>query len=129
MRRFALVLTLPLLFAATLPARSQSNGFVKQSWTTSSCEGHYDNTRNQSLFGSHQQFCELRRITLPAKGSVDMRGHNGGIEVIGQQRNTIELEARVIVQGGSHAQAEATAHKVTIHTNGVIHADGPSAGF
>ena len=129
MRRFALVLALPLLFAAALPARAQSNTFVKQSWSISSCNGHYGNTRSYSLFGSHRQFCELRRITLPANGEVNVRDHNGGIQVIGRQRNTIELEARVMVQSGSQAQAEATAHKVTIHTKGVIHADGPSAGF
>ena len=132
MRRFVFaptLLILPLLLAATLPARAQSPQFVKQSWTTSSCEGHYGGTRNYSLFGSRHQFCELRRITLPASGEVKVRDENGGIEVIGQQRNTIELEARVIVQDSSHAKAEATAQKVTIHTDGEIHATGPSSGI
>ena len=128
MRRFTPTLILLLFLAATLAAHAQPR-FVKQSWTTSPCEGHYGNTRNYSIFGFHHQFCELRRITLPARDEVKVGNQNGGIDVIGQQRNTIELEARVIVQGGSPADAEATARKITIHTNGEIHATGPSSGI
>lgn len=129
MRRLAFALTLPLLFAATLPAHALPPQPASQSWTTSACGENAGNTSNYSIFsifGSRTRVCELRRITLPANGQVNVRNSDGGIEVYGQQRNTIELEAWVIVTGGSRSEAEATEHKITIRTQGVIQADGPS---
>jgi DUF4097 and DUF4098 domain-containing protein YvlB len=59
-------------------------------------------------------------------GSVDVKGTNGGIEVIGEDRKDIALEARVTAQASGRDEAEALLHKVTVATNGRIEASGPS---
>ncbi len=54
-----------------------------------------------------------------------MSGKNGGIEVIGEERQDIALEARVITQDTSREEAQALAREVKIVTTGTIHAEGP----
>lgn len=108
-----------LLAASTLHA---------QNWHTGPCGDDEGNTHNNSWFGGHARVCELRRATVPlVNGQVAVKGENGGIEVIGQDRTDIEIEARVIAQAGSRDDAEALLKQVHIETGGVIHADGPSS--
>jgi hypothetical protein len=100
-----------LLMAGRLPA---------QSFTTAPCEGDEGNTANNNWFFGHQQrVCEVRRTT------VNVSGKNGGIEVIGEERRDIALEARVIVQDSSRDEAQSILREIKIVTDGTIHADGP----
>ncbi len=106
-----------LLFAGSLHA---------QSFTTAPCNDDEGNTSNNNWFGHPGRVCELRRTTLPLiNGQLSVSGENGGIEVIGEERQDIALEARVIAQDSSRDNAQSILHDVTIVTTGTIHAEGP----
>ena len=107
-----------MLFAGRMPA---------QSFTTSPCDGDEGNTNNNTWMSGHQdRVCEVRRATLPlVNGQVSVAGENGGIEVIGEERQDIALEARVITKDASREEAQALAREVKIVTDGTIHAEGP----
>lgn len=125
MRRIGLLALLPLLLVGSLSAQTSPH----HSWKTYSCNGDFGNTHNDSFFGRRVQVCQLRRIVLPANGHLNVEGRNGGIEVFGQERNNIALEARVIVKASNRAQAESVERRIKIQTDGVIRANGPSSGF
>lgn len=109
---------LPLLLAIPLHA---------QSFTTSHCHGDEGNSSNNSFFGSKEKVCELRRTTLPLiNGQLSVSGKNGGIEVIGEDRHDIALEARVIAQASSTDRAESLLKEIKILTDGTIRAEGPA---
>jgi hypothetical protein len=117
MRRLFVGCLFPLLFAGRLPA---------QSFTTSQCAGDEGNTNNTWLFGHQARFCELRSATVPlVNGQLSVSGKNGGIEVIGEERQDIALEARVIAEAGSQEDAQSLAREVKLVTTGTIHAEGP----
>src|ERR1700722_17552126 len=116
MRKLVLGIFFALLFTASLPA---------QSFTTAPCDNDQGNTNN-SFFGHQERVCELRRTTLPlTNGQLSVSGENGGIEVIGEERRDIALEARVVVQDASRESAESILREVKIVTTGTIHAEGP----
>src|SRR3984885_1115192 len=117
MRKFIVACCVALLFSPSLPA---------QSFTTTPCPSDEGNTNNSWLFGHPERVCELRSTTLPViNGQLSVSGENGGIEVIGEERRDIALEARVIVQDASRESAESTLREVKIVTTGTIHAEGP----
>jgi len=117
MRILAPLLLLPLL---AIPLHAQS-------FTTSSCHADEGNTHTNNFFGSKEKVCELRRTTLPlTNGQITVTGKNGGIEVIGEDRQDIALEARVVVQESSSQQAESLLKEIKIRTDGSIRAEGPS---
>jgi DUF4097 and DUF4098 domain-containing protein YvlB len=73
--------------------------------------------------------CESRKATLPlAGGQLNVSGKNGGIEVTGEDRNDVALEAQVTAQASTRDEAEKLVHEVSIETNGTIHAEGPKTG-
>jgi hypothetical protein len=117
MRTFAAGCFFALLLAVPLSA---------QSFTTSPCESDQGNTNNDWFFGHGERVCELRQATLPlVDGPLRVSGKNGGIEVIGEERQDIALEARVIAQESDRDSAQSLARQVQIVTTGVIHAEGP----
>jgi len=117
MRSIALSLTL----LAAIPLYAQS-------FTTTPCNGDEGNTHNNSFFGGKEKACELRRTKLPlVNGQITVSGKNGGIEVIGEERQNVELEARVVVQESNRQQAESLLKEIKILTDGSIRAEGPSS--
>jgi Putative adhesin len=115
MRTLALSFTL----LAAIPLHSQS-------FTTTPCNGDEGNTRNNSFFGGKEKVCELRRTTLPlVNGQITVSGKNGGIEVIGEDRQNIALEARVVAQDSSTGKARSLLKEIKILTDGSIRAEGP----
>jgi hypothetical protein len=119
MPRFSLALGLTLLAAVPLHA---------QSFTTTPCHEDEGNTRNTNFFGGKERVCELRRTALPlVNGEVTVSGKNGGIEVIGEDRQNIALEARVVAQESSTERAESLLKEIKILTDGSIRAEGPSS--
>jgi hypothetical protein len=106
-----------VLFVARLDAQSFSIGRCNESEGT---------TSNKWLFGDHVRICELRRTTLPlVDGQLTISGKNGGIEVIGEDRQDIALEAQVVAQGSSRENAESIEREVKILTGTTIQAEGP----
>ena len=119
MRSFALSLTL----LAAIPLHAQS-------FTTTPCNSDEGNTHNTSFFGGKEKACELRRTTLPlVNGQIIVSGKNGGIEVIGEDRPNIALEARVVTQESSTERAQSLFKEIKILTDGSIRAEGPSTGL
>ena len=117
MRRIVFASAVLLLAAASAQA---------QSWSTGSCAGDEGNTHNTWLLGHSDRVCELRRTSLPLVGEqLGVKGKNGGIEVIGEDRNDIDLEARVTAEASNQDEAKALIQQVKIVTTGVIHAEGP----
>ena len=101
-----------------------------QSFTTTPCNGDEGNTHNNSVFGGKEKLCELRRTTLPlVNGQITVSGKNGGIEVIGEDRHDIALEARVVAQDSSTEEARSVLKEIKILTDGSIRAEGPSTGL
>lgn len=119
MQRFALAASALLLLTPILRA---------QTFTTGACNGDEGQTTNFSFFGlASQRVCELRKTVLPTRSEVKISNGNGGIEVIGQDRNDIALEARIVASGSSKDDAESLARQVKIELGDTIHADGPSS--
>jgi len=115
MRSFILGTSLAALLIASA-TQLQAQNFV-----TSACE----HDGNQS-FGDTVHVCEVRSATLPlVNGHLAVSGKNGSIDVVGEDRRDILLEAQVQAQGSSRQEAEALEHKIQIVTNGEIHAEGP----
>ncbi len=100
-----------------------------QTFTTAACNAG-EGQSNFSLFGmGTEHVCELRKTVLPARGEVKVSSSNGGIEVIGQDRSDIALEARVVASAGSRGDAESLAHEIKIDVGDTIHADGPGSSI
>jgi hypothetical protein len=117
MRTFAASCFAILLAAAPLSA---------QSFTTSPCES--DSGGSTGWFGSSERACEVRRATLPlADGQLKVSGKNGGIEVIGEERQDIALEVRITARGSDRDDAQSLVRQVKIVTSGTIHAEGPES--
>jgi DUF4097 and DUF4098 domain-containing protein YvlB len=118
MRKFVFGCLFVLVFAARLPA---------QSFTTSPCQDDEGNTHNNGWLGHQDRVCELRRTTLSlVNGQLSVSGKNDGIEVIGEERQDVALEARVIAQGADRDELLSIVREVKIVTTGTIHADGPT---
>ena len=73
-----------------------------------------------------EQACEMRSATFPlVNGHLSVTAQNGGIEVIGEDRQDIALEARVTARASSQSEANSILHQITIQTGATIQANGP----
>ncbi len=104
-------------------------------WSTSDCRSDDGESANQWGWGSSEQVCQARETVLQASARIKVQGTNGGIEVVGEDRTNISLEARVMTSGSSKSDAEELQHKVRIVTEGVgtddlrVREDGPKASM
>jgi len=70
-------------------------------------------------------FNEVREMTLPATGAVNVDGgQNGGIRVRGENRSDVQVRACVQAWGKTDEAAKAAASGVRIDTGSVIKAEG-----
>ncbi len=120
MRRL-FVVSAALLFAAL--------SIHAQSWSIGPCDEDQGDTHNSWLFGHANRVCELRRAVVPLVGQLSVKGTNGGIEVIGEDRTDIAIEARITANGSSQQAARSLIQQIKIITTGVIHADGPQSSI
>ena len=117
MRLYALIPCAALI--ATLPLAAQS-------FATHPCTSDGDHGGTLSRWFNGEQACEVRTTTFPlVNGRVNVDSMNGGIEVIGQDRNDVSLEARVSAHAGSQSEAESMLHEITITTGETVEAHGP----
>ncbi|QMV19322.1 hypothetical protein GOB94_11995 [Granulicella sp. 5B5] len=120
MRLNTLIASAALCAAATLPIHAQS-------FATHPCNG--DDNGDHTFF-SHfmggEQACEVRTTTFPLVGGhLNVKDQNGSIDVIGEDRQDIALEARVGARAGSASEAASILHEITIDTGGTVEAHGP----
>jgi hypothetical protein len=77
--------------------------------------------------GDREQYCDVREQTLPARANLRVDGRdNGGIEVIGWDRNEILVRSKIQARAGSESEAKELADGIRIETSDEIRADGPS---
>ncbi|MDB4947753.1 MAG: hypothetical protein JWM27_402 [Gemmatimonadetes bacterium] len=83
--------------------------------------------RDNHGWGRGSGYCEVRESNMPAGGTLNVDARdNGGVRVLGWDRNEVHVEARVQARAGSDAEARALAGRVRITTaGGTIRADGP----
>lgn len=97
-----------------------------------------------SKLKEHKEFCsnnnwnngdkvsisELRELSLPASGKIDVDGaRNGGISVKGENRSDVLVRACVQAWGSTDEAARSLASSIRINTSGVIKADGAEENF
>ena len=122
MHRLALTACAALVAATALHA---------QTFATHPCNNNSDNRGAIArFFGGDEQACEVRTTTFAlVNGHLNVNAENGGIEVIGEDRQDIALEARVSAHAGSQSEAASILHEVTIETGGTVEAHGPHPIF
>lgn len=74
--------------------------------------------------------CETRVVTLAKGGTITVDpGENGGVQVEGWSRDSIEVHARIQTQAATDEDAAALARDIKIVTSGArIGAEGPPSG-
>lgn len=116
MRR-AIVPSLLLLATAT-PAFGQSRS--AQRWLDDCRRGRFNDD-------DREQYCDVREQTIPARARLRVDGRdNGGIDVIGEDRNDILVISKVQAQAGSESDAKNLADGIRIEVGDEIRANGPS---
>lgn len=131
MRRFALFIvcfTAIVLLGVSLP---HAHRYVRAAgaaqtgnWQNGDCD-HQDGHWGQA------HVCQMRRttFTLPS-GRMTVNTTNGGIEVTGEDRSDVSLDARVTAWAPSESEANDLLHQVVIDTDsGDIRDHGPRNHF
>jgi hypothetical protein len=112
-RRLSL-LTVGLLSAGSLASASQLRTVDDDGWCH---EGGSDH---------RARHCEVREVTLPARGRIEVDAHpNGGIDVEGWDKEEIQLQVKVVAQAPSEPEAKKLATQVEVETTGIIRVRGP----
>jgi putative adhesin len=72
---------------------------------------------------NRSQFRDVREMTLPATGSLNVDGgQNGGVRIIGEDRGDVQLRACIQTWADSDDAAKALATDIRIETGGTIKA-------
>lgn len=107
-----------ILFSSAL-LLAASSLLHAQLFTTGPCPESHGGWPGQS------HACELRSTTLPLTGGeLRVKGTNGGIDVVGEDRSDIALEARVEAHASSQGEANSLLREIRVTTAGTITADG-----
>lgn len=111
---------LPHSHAHASAARGAASGQVPSgNWHTGECDGDEGNTHNHFGWGNQSRVCELRRTTVALSGKhLGVGSENGGIEVIGEDRGDVAVEARVQAWAGSESEAKDILRQVQIDASG-----------
>lgn len=96
-------------------------------WTIRDCSGKDPNHTNWGWGGHQEHACEVRSVTIAKPGSLNVSSMNGGIHVVGEDRQDVHIEARVEAWANSASEAADILHQVQIETaGGTIHDNGPN---
>ena len=73
-------------------------------------------------------YCEVRQMTLPAPGGTLTvnAAPNGGIKIVGWDRNGLQVRAKVAANADTGEQAQALVREIAVRTDGSIYAEGPA---
>jgi len=84
-------------------------------------------SNNNYSSDDHISFREVREMTLPATSSLTVDGgQNGGVRVIGENRNDVLVRACIQTWSKSEEEAKALAAGIKIETAGTIKAESAS---
>jgi hypothetical protein len=110
---------------------SMSSAAQTGNWSTGPCGEDEGNTHNHSWWGRQERVCELRTTTIKLGGHrLAVTSENGGIEITGEDRSDVVVEARVQAWASSQSDAQNILKQVTIETSGDrIHDSGPHFHF
>jgi hypothetical protein len=133
MRRFvlfvlafcAIVVLGALLPSSRLHDRGVVSAQVAGNWHTGDCDD-----KNNNHWGNHH-VCQMRRTSFTlSSGHLSVDTTNGGIDVIGEDRTDVALEARVNAWGPSESEAASLLNQVVIDTaGGEVRDHGPHENF
>ena len=134
MRRFGIFL---LVFAVIVgigtmpPMHKTAHAAQSGSWSTGDCKDDEGNTHNHWGWSHQERVCQLRTTIIPPTGNhIGINTFNGGIEIKGEDRSDIAIEARVTAWADSIADARDILQRVQIDTpGGNIHDSGPQFHF
>ena len=113
------VLSFVLIASSAVPAFAQSRD--AQRWLDDCRNGRWGRDRDR------ERFCDVREQTIPARSQLRVDGReNGGIEIIGADRNDILVISKIQAQAESENEAKELASGIRIETGDDIRADGPS---
>ena len=116
MRRAFSVLTLVLI---ATPAIAQSRS--AQRWLADCRDGRWGGDRDR------ENYCDVREQTISNRSVLRVDGReNGGIEIIGADRNDILVISKINAWASSAAEAKELADRIKIEVGDDIRADGPS---
>lgn len=122
MRRVAVfVAVLATIVSVGLWQKTQMGAVMAQSnnWTTGECNQAGDNGHHGWGFGGRESVCQLRTTTVHLSGQhLGVSSENGGIELIGENRSDVAIEARVRAWAGSASEANDILRQVQIDTSG-----------
>lgn len=86
-----------------------------------------DCERDSRSRDERERYCAIRADTIPARSTLRIDGReNGGIAIIGSDRNTIVVISKIEAQAGSEREARELAEGIRIDLGDDIRADGPS---
>ena len=131
MRRFALFivcLTAIVLLGVSLP---HSHHYVRAAALPPSGNWHNGDCADNGNHWGEAHVCQMRRTTfaLPS-GRLTVNTTNGGIDIVGEDRSDVALEARVTAWAPSESDANDLLNQVVIDTdNGDLRDHGPHNHF
>jgi hypothetical protein len=115
-----------LMAAALLSALAADVGGAQEPAPRMDCSDGWD-SRGWRNGRNRERACVIRELTLPATGSLVVdAGPNGGVDIMGWERDEVLVRAKVQAWGADEQGALETAEAVTIRTQDVIEADGPA---
>jgi DUF4097 and DUF4098 domain-containing protein YvlB len=90
---------------------------------TMSCDDHSRNDRGE-------YYCEMREVTVPAGGQLDVDGGvNGGISIKGANRSDILVRSKVETYPDDQGDSRRMASEIRVETSsGRVRATGPTSG-
>jgi hypothetical protein len=111
--------------AKPLEALPSGSGFTTpDGWTIDSCTGQDQNHTNWG-WGHQEHACEMRSITIPRPDKLSVSSMNGGIHILGENRQDIAIEARIESWANSSSEAADILREIQIETaGGTIHDKG-----
>lgn len=133
MRRFVgfvLSLTALVVLGVTLP-RIHSNVHAASAQAQSAGNWQNGDCADRGGHWGEAHACQMRHttFTLPS-GHISVETTNGGIDVIGEDRSDVALEARVQTWAPSESEASQLQNDVAIDTtNGEVRDHGPRSHF
>jgi len=119
-------LTTALLAVFVLPVGLLRAQESDDEWLANCREGWGD-------WGARSRHCEIRETGMKVTAGGPLRvepGMNGGVEIIGWNKDSIAVTARIQVNARSMSDADAIAHDIKIEASGgTIRATGGSGPF